>query len=68
VHAERRFHAPLPKLGPDANQGDVVCLLLVSHAREQLDIAIGLLALGRRGPAMDGRCPQEKSQDSLEAT
>ena len=33
------FAAPLPKLGPDANQGDVV-YLLVSHAHEQLGIAI----------------------------
>jgi hypothetical protein len=33
------FAAPLPKLGPDTNQGDVV-YLLVSHAHEQLGIAI----------------------------
>ena len=33
------FAAPLPKLGPDANQGDVV-YLLVSHHHEQLGIAI----------------------------
>lgn len=33
------FAAPLPKLGPNANQGDVV-YLLVSHAHEQLGIAI----------------------------
>ena len=33
------FAAPLPKLGPDANQGDVV-YLLVAHHHEQLGIAI----------------------------
>jgi len=33
------FAAPLPKLGPDANQGDVVYLLVVHH-HEQLGIAI----------------------------
>ena len=33
------FAAPLPKLGPDANQGDVV-YLLVAHQHEQLGIAI----------------------------
>ena len=34
-----QFAAPLPKLGPDANEGDVV-YLLVTHAHEELGIAI----------------------------
>ena len=33
------FAAPLPKLGPDANAGDVVYLMVV-HAHEQLGISI----------------------------
>jgi len=33
------FATPLPKFGPDANQGDVV-YLLVAHQHEQLGIAI----------------------------
>jgi len=33
------FAAPLPKLGPDANAGDVIYLMVV-HAHEQLGISI----------------------------
>jgi len=34
-----QFAAPVPKLGPDANEGDVV-YLMVTHAHEELGIAI----------------------------
>ena len=38
-HSNAQFAAPLPKLGPQANEGDVVYLLVV-HAHEHLGQAI----------------------------
>jgi uncharacterized damage-inducible protein DinB len=59
------FNKPLPKLGPDANYGDVV-YLLVTHAHEHLGQSIAYARVNGIIPPWTAAAAAKKSQDSQE--
>ena len=59
------FNKPLPKLGPDANYGDVV-YLLVTHAHEHLGQSIAYARVNGIVPPWTAAAAAKKGDDSKE--
>ncbi len=59
------FNKPLPKLGPDANEGDVV-YLIVTHLHEHLGQSIAYARVNGVVPPWTAAAAAKKGQDSQE--